>query len=102
MKALSFVALVGLLAILTGIGTATFFFGGFFNVAASDSDPAVVNWSLIQVRKASIARRAVDRPPEGLLDDPAMLEAGGHAYVVNGCTYCHGAPGVEPASSPRG
>jgi hypothetical protein len=60
MKILNFLALIGLLAILGGIGTATFFFGGFFNVAASDPDPAIVNWALIQVRKASISRHAVD------------------------------------------
>ena len=35
MKVLNFLALIGLLAILAGIGTATFFYGGFFNVAAS-------------------------------------------------------------------
>mgnify|MGYP001385543855 CR=1 FL=1 len=102
MKVLNFLALIGLLAILAGIGTATFFYGGFFNVAASDPNPAFVNWSLIQVRKASITRHAIDRPPAGLLDDPEMVEAGGHAYVVNGCTYCHGEPGVEPATFSEG
>jgi len=38
----------------------------------------------------------------GVLDDPEMVEAGGHAYVVNGCTYCHGEPGVEPATFSEG
>ncbi len=102
MKAVNFLALIGLLAILAGVGTATFFFGGFSSVAASDPDPAIVNWSLIQVRKASIARHAVDRPPVGLLDDPAIVEAGGLAYVKEGCTYCHGEPGVEPATFSEG
>ena len=62
-KILNFLALIGLLVILGGIGTATFFFGGFFNVAANDPDPAIINWALVQVRKASITRRATDRPP---------------------------------------
>jgi hypothetical protein len=101
-KALNFLALIGLLAILGGIGAATFFFGGFFNVAANDPDPDIVNWSLIQVRKASISRHAIDRPPAGLLDDPAMVQAGGLAYSKNGCTYRHGAPGVEPATFSEG
>jgi hypothetical protein len=101
-KALNFLALIGLLAILGGIGAVTFFFGGFFNVAANDPDPDIVNWSLIQVRKASISRHAIDRPPAGLLDDPAMVQAGGLAYSKNGCTYCHGEPGVEPATFSEG
>lgn len=102
MKALNFLAVIGLLTILAGIGTATFFFGGFFNVAAGNPDSAIVSWSLIQVRKASIARHAIDRPPAGLLDDPAMVQAGGLAYAVNGCAYCHGEPGMEPATFSEG
>jgi hypothetical protein len=54
------------------------------------------------VRKASISRHAIDRPPAGLLDDPAMVQAGGLAYSKNGCTYCHGEPGVEPATFSEG
>ncbi len=102
MIAVKFLALIGVLAIVAGLGAATFFFGGFFDVAASDPDPAFVNWSLIQVRKASIARHASDRPPAGLFDDPAMVTAGGLAYTKAGCTYCHGEPGVEPATFSEG
>lgn len=100
-KALSFLALINLLAILAGIGTAIFFFGGFFNVAASDPDPAIVNWSLIQVRKASIARHANDQPPVSF-GDPAMVQAGAFAYAKKGCNICHGEPGVEPAKFTEG
>ena len=97
-KILTFLlALIGLLAIIGGIGTATFFFGGFFNVAANDPDPNIVNWALVQVRMASIRRRATDRPPAGSLDDAAMVQAGALAYAKNGCTDCHGQPGVESA-----
>jgi hypothetical protein len=101
-KTLNFLALIGVLAIFAGIGAATFFFGGLFNVAANDPDPDIVNWSLIQIRKASIERHAVDRPPAGSLDDPAMAQAGGRAYAANGCTYCHGEPGMEPATFSEG
>jgi cytochrome c553 len=98
MKILNFLlALIGLLAIVGGIGTATFFFGGFFNVAANHPDPNIVNWALVQVRMASIRRRATDRPPAGSLEDAAMVQAGALAYSKNGCTDCHGQPGVESA-----
>ena len=61
MKILSSLALIGLLAILGGVGAATFFFGGFFNVAANHPDPNIINWALVQVRKASVTRRATNR-----------------------------------------
>jgi Cytochrome C oxidase, cbb3-type, subunit III len=101
MKTLSFIGLIGLLAILGGIGVAAFFFGGFFNVAANHPDPDIVNWALIQVRKVSIARHATDRPP-GSLDDPALVQAGASAYSESGCTDCHGGPGVKPAKFSEG
>ncbi len=102
MKVLGVLAVIGLLGILASIGAATFFFGGFFNVAAADPDPDIVNWAIVQVRKASIARRATERPPAGALDDPAMVQAGALAYTKNGCTNCHGEPGVESASFSEG
>jgi hypothetical protein len=101
MKTLNFLAVIGLLAILGGIGAATFFFCGFFSVAANHPDPDIVNWALIHVRKASIVRHAIDRPP-ATLDDPAMVQAGARAYSENGCTNCHGGPGVEPAKFSEG
>ena len=100
-KILKFFALIGLLAILAGIGTVSFFFGGFFNVAANHPDPDIVNWALVQVRKASITRRATDRPPASL-DDPDMVQAGSVAYTKNGCLQCHGEPGVESSKFSEG
>ena len=63
MKTLKTLALIGLLAILGAIAAAVFFFGGFYNVAASDEDPAIVNWALVHIRQASIVRHATDTPP---------------------------------------
>ena len=57
-KTLKFLALIGLLTILGGIGAAVYFFGGFYSVAANNPDPALVSWALIQVRKASITLHA--------------------------------------------
>lgn len=95
-------ALIGLLAIVVGIGTGAFFFGGFFNVAANHPDPHIVDWALVQVRMSSIKRRATDRPPAGALDDAATIQAGALAYARNGCTNCHGEPGVESAKFSEG
>jgi hypothetical protein len=101
MQALKLLALIGLLAIIVGIGATVFFFGAFFDVGADHPDPDVVNWALIQVRKASIVRHATDRPP-GSLDDPALVRAGASAYSQRGCVDCHGGPGVEPAKFSEG
>jgi mono/diheme cytochrome c family protein len=94
-------ALVGLIAIAAALLAAGFFFGGFFNVAATEEDPAIVNWALINVRKASIGRHATDKPP-GTLEDAATVRAGARAYGALGCANCHGAPGVEWAKFSEG
>jgi mono/diheme cytochrome c family protein len=101
MMTFKFLGLIGLLAILVGIGAAAFFFGGFFDVAADHPDPDIVNWALIQVRKASIARHATDQPPASL-DDLALVRAGARAYSEAGCINCHGGPGVKPAKFSEG
>ena len=43
--------------VVTAVGAAIFFFGGYFNVAASEPNPGIVNWALVRVRMASIDRR---------------------------------------------
>jgi mono/diheme cytochrome c family protein len=86
---------IGALAIIVAVGAAIFFFGGFFNIAANEEDPAIVNWALIKVRMASIARHArlVDNTPN--LEDPEFVHAGARAFATRGCVNCHGAPGVN-------
>ena len=87
-------AIIGALAIAVGIGAATFFFGGFYSVAATAEDPAVVTWALTRVRDASINRYALDQPP-GSIDDPTSVQAGARAFAAHGCITCHGGPGVS-------
>ena len=89
MKILKFLGLIGVLAILGSIGAAAFFFGGFFSVAANHPDPYIVNWALVRVREASIARHATDRSP-GSLDDPDMVREGARAYSQRGWVIKHG------------
>jgi mono/diheme cytochrome c family protein len=84
-------AAIGALAILVAIAAAIFFFGGFYSVAESQDNPAVVNWALATVRAASVARHATEPPPADL-DDPAMVKAGARTYATIGCVNCHGGP----------
>jgi len=94
-------ALIGALAIIIGIGAAGFFFGGFYSVAGTQEDPAIVHWALLQVRTASINRHAVDRPPSSI-NDASRVQAGAKAYAAHGCTTCHGGPGVNWAKFSEG
>jgi len=98
---LKFLALIGLLAILGAIGAAVFFFGGYYNVAATVEDPAIIKWALPHVRTASIARHAKDKPPMSL-DDAAVVRTGARAFSERGCVNCHGAPGVNWAKVSEG
>ncbi len=96
-------AVVGGLAILVGIGAAVFFFGGYYSVAGTAEDPAIVHWALTQVRTASINRYAHDQPPPAInISDPATIQAGAKAFATHGCTNCHGAPGVAWAKFSEG
>jgi mono/diheme cytochrome c family protein len=96
-----FLAMIGGLAIVVAIGAAAFFFGGFYSVAGTAEDPAIVNWALVQVRTASIDRYAQDQPPASI-NDPASVQAGAKAFAAHGCTTCHGGPGVEWAKFSEG
>jgi mono/diheme cytochrome c family protein len=94
-------AAIGLLSVVIAIAAAVYFFGGFYNVAGSQEDPAIVHWALVQVRTNSIVRHAHDQPPAGL-DDAAKVQAGAREFAEHGCVNCHGAPGVKWAKFSEG
>jgi mono/diheme cytochrome c family protein len=96
-----FLAVIGALAIIVVIGAAVFFFGGFYNVAASEQDNAAVAWALQRVREASIDRHGSAGPPASL-DDAAIIRSGAHAFLERGCVNCHGGPGVTWAKFSEG
>jgi mono/diheme cytochrome c family protein len=96
-----FLAFIGFLGIVVAIVAAVYFFGGFYSVAGTQEDPAIVKWALTQVRQASIARHATDNPPASL-DTPAMVQDGARAFAQRGCVNCHGGPDVEWAKWSEG
>jgi mono/diheme cytochrome c family protein len=96
-----FLATIGALALIIAIAAAAYFFGGYYSVAATAKDPALVEWALVKVRTASILRHADVAPPASL-NDPATVQAGARAFAARGCINCHGAPGVEWAKFSEG
>ncbi len=88
-------AIIGFLAIIVIAGTAVFFFGGYFNIAANEENPPIVNWALIKVRMASVDSHAKGLSSPVNLDDPAVIQAGAKAFAARGCINCHGGPGVS-------
>src|SRR5579885_459169 len=89
----SVLAVVGVLAIVAVAASAVYLFGGFYQVAASDPSPDLVDAMLFRVRDAAISRR-LGGPPPISLDDPQIIEAGARAFVQHGCWECHSAPGL--------
>jgi mono/diheme cytochrome c family protein len=90
---MKFLSFIGALAIIVAGAAAVFFFGGFYNVAATQPDLAIVAWALEHVREASINRHATAAPPMSM-EDPATIQAGARAFATRGCANCHGGPGV--------
>ena len=86
-------ALIGFLAIVVAVAAGVFFFGGFFNVAATNPEPAPVSWALSRCAwRRSTAMRPTGRLRARLTGQGA---GGAKAYSARGCTNCHGGPGVE-------
>ncbi len=94
-------AAIGALTIIIGIGAAVYIFGGFYSVAGTAEDPAIVHWALVQVRTASIERQAQDLPPASI-NEAGSVQAGARAFAAHGCANCHGAPGVNWAKFSEG
>ena len=98
-----FLALIGALAIIVGIGAAVFFLGGFYSVAGTAEDPGIVRWALTQVRTASISRHATDQPPANI-NDAQMVQAGAKAFAAHALQSGHStsSPAPELSSSSAG
>ncbi len=94
-------ALIGSLAIIAGIAAMVFFFGGFYSIAANQTDPGIVAAALIRVRQASINHHAT-APPPASLNEAAAVQEGARAYAARGCVNCHGGPGAPWAKFSEG
>lgn len=92
---------IGFLAIVAVIAAGVFFFGGYYNIAATEADSGPMTAALSRVRIASIDHHATDQPPSGF-DDPAMVQQGAAAFAAHGCANCHGGPGVGWAKFSEG
>jgi hypothetical protein len=98
---MKFLSFIGALAIIAAVAAGVYFFGGFYNVAATQPDIGVVAWALETVREASVNRHATDTPPMSM-EEPATIQAGARAFAARGCTTCHGGPGVMWAKFSEG
>jgi mono/diheme cytochrome c family protein len=98
---MKFLSLIGALAIVSAVGVAGYFFGGFYNSAATKSDLSIVAWALEQVREASINRHAIEKPTISM-EDPETIQNGARAFASRGCATCHGGPGVTWAKFSEG
>jgi mono/diheme cytochrome c family protein len=99
--AMRYLSFIGALAIVAAVAAAVFFFGGYYDVAATQPDPRIVVWAMDQVRTASINRHAVEKPAVSM-EDPAIIQTGARAFAARGCTNCHGGPGVMRAKFSEG
>ena len=91
-----FLAAIGVLAICVAIAGAVYFYGGFYNVAASADGNPVVEWSLRSVREASIDKHFTAPSPPAWFSTPQAVQEGAHEVAQEGCVDCHGAPGHKP------
>ncbi len=96
-------AFIGALAIIAALAATVYFFGGYYNVAATEPDSSTVAWALTRVRVASIEKHAKATPtPPIPIDDLAQIRAGARAFAERGCITCHGAPGADWAKFSEG
>lgn len=94
------IAAAFLILLLVGLATASYFWAGHYNVAATEPHIELVGRFLDRVRTNSVRRHAagIAVPP---LDDPVQLETGvSHFHQM--CVSCHGAPGIEPSEMAEG
>ena len=101
MRTLKILASIGVLAFLSVVAAAIYFFGGFYNVAGSAADSDLVTWALTHIRTASIARHANDSPQYHSMI-PRTCKRERKLFPTRGCINCHGGPGVNWAKFSEG
>ncbi len=92
-----FITGVAVLVIAVAIAGGVYFFGGFFDVSAANGGNPVIEWSLTQVREASMDKHAQAPPLPAWFTSLRPCQAGAREFTEEGCVSCYGAPGVKPA-----
>ncbi|HXO20230.1 MAG TPA: cytochrome c [Thermoanaerobaculia bacterium] len=89
----TFLAVVGVIAILGAAGGLILAWSGAYNVAATTPEGGIVDNFLGKVADKSALRHSagIQAPP---LNDPAQIQLGFEHYQEM-CVTCHGAPGVK-------
>lgn len=100
MRSIMIFKTVIVIAVITIAALIGYVYSGFYDVAASQPDNAVMRWALVTTRNRSIDRRAseITVPP---LTDPKLIQEGFEHYHEM-CTGCHLAPGVESSEIREG
>lgn len=93
MRTILVVKTVVVFAAISVVAVVGYVYSGFYDVAASQPDGAVMRWVLTTARNRSIDRHAseITVPP---LTDPKLIQEGFEHYHEM-CTACHLAPGIE-------
>ncbi len=97
-----FLAFIGVLAIAVAIAGGAYFYGGFYDVSAAAGGNPAVEWSLENVREASVAKHYQAPPSPAWFSTPKAVQEGAHEFSEEGCVRCHGAPGVKPEKFAQG
>lgn len=82
-------------------GAVGFIYSGVYDVSAVHPDPAIVKWALHTTSDHSVDSRLAGIVAPAGLEQPQMIDAGGHLFAQN-CTVCHGGPGLKPTDIAQG
>jgi mono/diheme cytochrome c family protein len=86
--------------ILLILAAAAIIISGFYNVAATQADPGIVQWLLGFTKDRSVSRHAGGGTAPAALTDAQARD--GFRFYNEACIYCHGAPGKDPTDIGKG
>jgi mono/diheme cytochrome c family protein len=95
-----FLAFIIVFAAIIG-GFLAYISSGAFNVAATQDNPAWVDWIIGTTRENSIEARVGDIHVPGNLNDPKKIAMGAKHYAAM-CAVCHLAPGQKMSETRKG
>jgi mono/diheme cytochrome c family protein len=87
--------------VVVGGGALAFIYSGVYDVSALTPDNPIVKWAVHKTSDISVNARLGGIVVPTNLDDPRMIEAGGHLFAQH-CAVCHGGPGLTPTDIAQG